>query len=110
MAQLVFFGILILGEIILWGVFTLLSTILRSHSPSFISILKGVVERLILFFSLVVGYPNMIVLFGALKLGTRLHEDNQSKISNDYFLMGNLVSVGAVLGYQHIYEEVLSRL
>ncbi len=110
MAGLIFFGIMILGEVMLWGIFAALSSILRSHSPSFISILKGFIERLILFFGLIMGYPNMIIFFGAIKLGTRLHEDNQNKISNDYFLIGNMISVGAVLGYQYVYFQFMNVL
>ncbi len=52
----------------------------------------------------------MIIFFGAIKLGTRLHEDNQNKISNDYFLIGNMISVGAVLGYQYVYFQFMNVL
>lgn len=59
-----------------------------------IQTLKGVLERLVLFVGLLNGYSTVLVVFGALKLGTRLHEDEQNKgLSNNYFLIGNLLSL-----------------
>lgn len=57
------------------------------------SILKGVLERLVLLTALVHGYPQMLIAFAAMKLGTRLHEEQNSDISNTYFLTGNLLSI-----------------
>jgi len=56
-------------------------------------ILKGLLERLVLFTALIHGYPQMLIAFGAMKLGTRLHEEQGSEISNTYFLVGNLISM-----------------
>lgn len=56
--------------------------------------LKGVLERLVLYVGLLKGYSTVLVVFGALKLGTRLHDEEGSrKISNDYFLLGNFTSI-----------------
>jgi hypothetical protein len=41
------------------------------------------------------GIGHALVFFGALKFGTRIKVDD--KVSNDYFLIGNLVSVGLVI-------------
>ena len=57
------------------------------------SILKGVIERLVLFTALIHDYPQMLIAFGAMKLGTRLHDEKDAAISNTYFLVGNLVSI-----------------
>ncbi len=57
------------------------------------AILKGILERLVLFTALIHGYPQMLIAFGAMKLGTRLHEEKGSEISNTYFLVGNLLSM-----------------
>jgi hypothetical protein len=57
------------------------------------AILKGILERLVLTTALIHGYPQMLIAFGAMKLGTRLHEENGSEISNTYFLVGNLLSI-----------------
>lgn len=57
------------------------------------AILKGILERLVLITALIHGYPQMLIAFGAMKLGTRLHEEAGSEISNTYFLVGNLFSI-----------------
>ena len=57
------------------------------------AILKGILERLVLFTALIHGYPQMLIAFGAMKLGTRLHEEQGTVISNTYFLVGNLLSM-----------------
>jgi hypothetical protein len=57
------------------------------------SIFKGNVERLVLFTALIHGYPQMLIAFGAMKLGTRLHDEKDTQISNTYFLVGNLLSI-----------------
>jgi len=54
-------------------------------------VLKGVLERLFLILGLLTGYPQVIIAFGALKIGTRFQKHN--KVSNDYFLIGNFISL-----------------
>ncbi len=54
---------------------------------------RGTLERLVLVTGLVSGYPHILTLFGALKIGTRLQDESKSHISNNYFLIGNLTSV-----------------
>ncbi|KMY66468.1 hypothetical protein AAU61_14945 [Desulfocarbo indianensis] len=63
------------------------------------AVLKGVLERLTLFTGLLHGFPQIIIAFGALKLGTRLHEEQGSEISNSYFLAGNLISILLAMAY-----------
>lgn len=84
------------------GVFFLLNLFMNPKNKrlfSLSSILKGILERGILYFALLMGYNNIIMFFAALKLGTRLDQDKEKKISNDYFLVGNLISIGAVVLY-----------
>ena len=57
------------------------------------SILKGILERLVLFTALIHGYPQILIAFAAMKLGTRLHEEPNTEISNTYFLAGNFISI-----------------
>ena len=57
------------------------------------SILKGILERLVLLTALIHGYPQILIAFAAMKLGTRLHAEQNSDISNTYFLTGNLISI-----------------
>ncbi|BDV43983.1 hypothetical protein GURASL_29060 [Geotalea uraniireducens] len=53
---------------------------------------KGILERLVIFCGLTGGYSTVLVMFGALKLGTRLHDEHDKNVSNNYFLIGNLLS------------------
>ena len=76
----------------------------RAWDPT--SIFKGVIERLVLFTALIHNYPQMLIAFGAMKLGTRLHDETDAAISNTYFLVGNLLSillamVGAIVTQKH---------
>ena len=74
----------------------------------FKSILKGVIERLFLVISLVNGYSNALTFFSALKLATRLKHDDTGAASNkfnDYYLIGNLVSVIVAIGYVYVYQH-----
>ena len=57
------------------------------------AILTGILERLVLLIALIHGYPQMLIAFGAMKLGTRLHTEEDSEITNTYFLVGNLLSM-----------------
>lgn len=54
-------------------------------------IFKGLLERLFLIVGMIFGYPQVIIAFGALKIGTRFQKNN--KVSNDYFLIGNFISL-----------------
>lgn len=54
---------------------------------------KGILERTVIVIGLIHGFIHAITAFSALKLGTRLAEDQKSHISNDYFLIGNLTSL-----------------
>ncbi|MEK0371020.1 MAG: hypothetical protein QQN55_07695, partial [Nitrosopumilus sp.] len=52
------------------------------------------------------GFPQIIIAFGALKLGTRLHEEKGSEISNTYFLTGNLISILMAMIYTIVTKEL----
>ena len=54
---------------------------------------KGTLERLVIVTGLICGFIHVITAFSALKLGTRLIGEQESHISNDYFLIGNLTSL-----------------
>lgn len=81
----------VIMEIIINGVFQIVSAKLKSDENRRISIFKGILERLFLVVGLILGYPHVIIAFGALKIGTRFQKN--SKISNDYFLIGNFISL-----------------
>lgn len=79
----------------------------QEASPAFpfgISTFKGLVERFVLFFGLSVGFSQILVVFGALKIGTRLEKDN--RIQNDYFLIGNFASLFFAMLYQQIWQRL----
>ncbi len=101
-----FFIILLCGEVILAGLFVIINLLLK-NSPklfSWKSVIKGVLERLVMFFALVQGFDNIIMFFAAIKLGTRLKQDEETPISNEYFLIGNLVSIGSVITYNFLFN------
>ncbi|MDZ7806969.1 MAG: hypothetical protein U5K71_07625 [Gracilimonas sp.] len=54
-------------------------------------VFKGILERLFLIIGMISGYPQVLIAFGALKIGTRFQKNN--KVSNDYFLIGNFISL-----------------
>jgi len=68
---------------------------------------RGWLERAFLLVALLKNLPQALILFGALKIGTRLKE-GENKISNDYFLVGNLISVLLALIYYIISTEVFN--
>jgi hypothetical protein len=71
------------------------------------TITKGVVERLFIAFALIHDYPTALTFFGALKLATRLkRSDNEdSQPFNDYYLVGNLVSVALAIAYVVVWKN-----
>lgn len=48
----------------------------------------------------VLGYPQVIIAFGALKIGTRFQRS--SSVSNDYFLIGNFISLLTAILYSQL--------
>ena len=73
----------------------------------FRSIAKGILERGFLVMALLLGYPHALTFFSALKLATRLkREDKPDENFNDYYLVGNLISVAAAMGYTELFRTV----
>jgi hypothetical protein len=71
--------------------------------------LKGLLERIVLFLGLAAGIDQVLTLFSALKLGTHFlkkdqKETDDEKISKDYFLIGNLLSVLLALIYLVLWK------
>lgn len=71
-----------------------------------ISTFKGTLERFLLFFGLILDFPQVIILFGALKIGTRFEKND--KVQNDYFLIGNFSSVLCAITYYFCHKLLLS--
>lgn len=74
------------------------------------SVAKGVAERLFITISLVNDYPHSLTLFSALKLGTRLKrkdtDDTTENSFNDFYLMGNLISVTFAILYTILFKKI----
>ncbi len=66
----------------------------KNKSNKNTSILKGILERLVVYIGLILGYQSIIIVFGTLKIATRIKTDDYSEtISNNYFLLGNFLSI-----------------
>ncbi len=97
------------GEAVAFVVFLVLHKKLGPKNDGIVNvwaISKGILERLVLFTGLQNGFPQIIIAFGAFKLGTRLHDESGPGISNNYFLIGNLLS----LLFSMLYAIVTGRL
>jgi hypothetical protein len=75
--------------------------------PVVLTVLKGMLERLFIYVGLILDYPQCLTVFAALKIGTRLEDAKSKHISNDYFLVGNLISVLLALVACYIYSRSL---
>jgi len=78
------------------------------ESVAMLAIFKGALERLILFLGLLNNYTTVLVVFGALKIGTRLHEDNKCSVTNDYFLIGNLLTILIAMAASVVAKLIIS--
>lgn len=104
-AILVGSSVFIIGELIALLIFWIVVRLFKRKMTSS-SVFKGLLERFFIYIVLTVGLPQGLAFFGALKIATRLKDDD--KISNDYFLVGNLVSVLLVVGYYWTNQLLLS--
>lgn len=100
-------GIITGTELFSIALFTAIARLSKSSkSVNAGSIAKGLFERAFIVFALLSDYPQALTLFAALKIGTRIKDDNH--ISNDYYLVGNLISVSLAIFYtlliQHLFE------
>lgn len=65
---------------------------------------NGIIERVFLYLCILTAVYHGLTLFGALKIGTRIKAD-ENKVSNDYFLIGNMISVSMVLLTTYFYQN-----
>ena len=92
---------LLISEIVLAFGFALVAQLFyKKIGLDLKSIFKGAIERGFLVLALMFEYPHALTFFSALKLATRLKgNDSDENHFNDYYLIGNLVSVSAAIGY-----------
>jgi hypothetical protein len=67
------------------------------------SFLKGLIERAFVVVALRTEVASALTLLAALKIATRF-KDEENKVSNDFFLMGNLISILFGIGYYQIMK------
>jgi len=97
--------VLVTGELVSISFFWLFEKSFNQgrNNVNWRSVIKGNLERLFLFLPLVNGLPQSFIVFGAIKIGTRL-KGKEDKVSNDYFLVGNLMSLILSVSYYLIYD------
>ncbi len=69
-----------------------------------ISVFKGGLERFIVYLFLTINLSQILIVFGALKIGTRI--DKNEKIKNDYFLIGNFSSLFIAVMYYYLFIKL----
>lgn len=97
-------------EILLWFIFSVVAKFYYKKTEIDLeSLFKGCLERLFLALFLYNDLPHALTVFSALKIATRLkheekHEDTQR--FNNYYLIGNLISVSMSLFYLYLWNHV----
>jgi hypothetical protein len=100
-----FILIFLAGELIALGIFKLIrSKLAPDKSTDKTAILIGLLERLVLFFGISINVTQVLIMFGALKIGSMFPNKKDNRKSLDYFLIGNLTSVLLALLYFFSYR------
>jgi NADH:ubiquinone oxidoreductase subunit 6 (subunit J) len=95
----VIISVFLVGEIVALFVFYFMSNrYLKLDKRMFAKerikpMLMGLLERVVLLWCLLIGLPQIIIAFSALKLGTRLDKEKRIEIKTEYFLVGTLTSL-----------------
>ena len=101
--------IILICEIIVGFLFSIIAQVFYQKTKiDFKSLLKGFIERMFLMVFLFNDLAPALTFFSALKLATRLkHEESIGDANkfNDYYLVGNLVSVSVALFYAYILNH-----
>ncbi len=110
MSQYILFGIVfVFSEIALAFLFQIASEYFyKKLGLDVKSIFKGIVERLFLIIALSNNHSQALTFFSAVKLATRLkHEESHGEHNrfNDYYLVGNLISVAVGIGYASLWQN-----
>jgi hypothetical protein len=86
-------------EVVAFFVFWFIRKRFKERRPTTKVVLMGIVERFMLLIGLALGYQTILVLFGAIKIGTRIKpsDPEADKVNADYFVIGNMVTVLIVL-------------
>lgn len=96
----------VLLEFVLLCIFRLIAPKNTKGAITLKTILKGAVERIFLIVSLLNGVSQAIVLFGTLKVASRLTDAKKAEPGfNDFYLMGNMISVLGSIIYVYWYNN-----
>lgn len=71
-----------------------------------ISVFKGIIERFLIYYALILNISQILIVFGAIKIGTRFDKNN--KIKNDYFIVGNFFTILISILYYYFYEKIMA--
>ncbi|MEM9856470.1 MAG: hypothetical protein AAF843_03910 [Bacteroidota bacterium] len=108
-SRLIYILLILASEVAATLVFWLLSKLNdeggQKNHIDVISVIKGLSERFFIAFSLTMGYPQALTFFAALKIATRIQNDH--KVSNDFYLLGNLLSVILGIVYSQLYANLI---
>lgn len=69
------------------------------------TVFKEVLERGVITIWLLSGISSLLVVFGTIKLGTRLSDNKEMK--NDYFLIGNLSTILLAVIYSNLILRIM---
>lgn len=109
MKILIITALMVVCEILLWFIFSVVAKYYyKKNEIDLGSLLRGFLERLFLTLFLYNDIPHALTVFSALKIATRLkHEDegNESQRFNNYYLIGNLISVSISLFYLYLWKN-----
>ena len=97
---LIITGIELLGHLLFW-IFSRWNE--KTVRLTFKSIFKGLLERTFITFTLLSDLPHALTFFAALKIATRIKEEDN--ISNEYYLVGNILSVSMAIIYFNLLSD-----
>jgi hypothetical protein len=101
--------VIVIGELVIHFLFFLLSKLFgkdKKDKINGISIFKGILERTFILVSFHFNMTSALTLLGALKIATRI-KDTEDRVSNDFFLVGNLISVLFGIAYYILLKELI---
>jgi len=109
----IFLIIYIVGEAIAVYIFNIIKKWLNigeTDGNKTIAIAAGMIERIVLYSGLVINVQQVIIMFGALKIGTMVSAKKDKGIRTEYFLIGNFISVLLALAYYFAYTKIKHHL
>lgn len=106
-----FWAIFLGGELLAYFIFLPIKKKFegRSQRKPDLQMIKGWLERFFLFLCLVYNLPHALIAFGAIKIGTRVN-DKKNKVSNDYFFIGNIISLILVILYFAVWLQWIKKI